>query len=68
MISFLKEGLLSKDKVKAEKIRRKTPQYWLSKEQNLYKRSHSGPYLLCIHLDAVEPLLEELREGICDSH
>ena len=34
----------------------------------MYKRSHSGPYLLCVHLEAVEPLLEELHEGICKSH
>ena len=26
------------------------------------------PYLLCIHLEAVEPLLEELHKGICGSH
>ena len=34
----------------------------------LYKRSFSGPYLLCIHLEALELLLEELHEGICGSH
>ena len=28
----------------------------------------SGPYLLCIHLEVVELLLEELHEGICGSH
>ena len=27
-----------------------------------------GPYLLCIHPEAVEPFLEELHEGICGSH
>lgn len=31
-------------------------------------RSYSGPYLLCVHPEAVEPLLEELHEGICESH
>ena len=34
----------------------------------MYKRSFSGPYLLCIHLEAVELILEELHEGICGSH
>ena len=29
-----------------------------------YKCSYLGPYLLCVHLEAVEPLLEELHEGI----
>ena len=37
------------------------------------KRSFSDPYLLCIHLEAVKLLLEELHleklhEGICGSH
>ena len=26
------------------------------------------PYLFCIHHEALELLLEELREGICRSH
>ena len=34
----------------------------------MYKRSFSGPYLLCIHPEAVELLLEELHEGISRSH
>ena len=42
--------------------------FWLSKDQKLYKRSFFGPYLLCIHLEPVELLLEELYEGICGSY
>ena len=34
----------------------------------MYKGSFSVPYLLCIHLEAVELFLEELYEGICGSH
>ena len=34
----------------------------------MYKRSFSKPYLLCIHLEVSELLLEELYEGICESH
>ena len=34
----------------------------------MYKRSFSGPYLLCVHPEALESLLEELHEGICGSH
>jgi len=68
LVLFLRTGLLLEDKGKAEKIQRKAPRYWLSEEQKLYKRSYSGPYLLCIHLEAVKPLLEELHEGICGSH
>ena len=49
LVTFLKQGLQSKDGGEAEKIRRKAPRYWLSEEQKLYKLSHSGPYLLCVH-------------------
>ena len=51
-----------------EKIRKKAPRYWLSKGHKLYKRSHSGPYLLCVHPETMELLLEELHERICGSH
>ena len=51
-----------------KKIRRKAPHFWLSKKQKLYKCSFTGPYLLCVHPEAVEPLLEELHEGICGSY
>ena len=68
LVLFLKEGTLTEKKGKADKARRKAPRYWLSKEQKLYKRSFSGPYLLCVYLEASESLLEELHEGICGSH
>ena len=68
IVTFLKRGVLPKDKYEVEKVRRSTPCYWLSKEQKLYKCSYLRPYLLCVHPEAVEPLLEELHEGICGSH
>lgn len=68
VVLFLKEGLLPEEKVESEKIQRKALRYWLFKEHKLYKYSHAGPYLLCIHLDAVEPLLEELHKGVCGNH
>ena len=68
LVTFLKQGLLLEDGGEAEKIRRKAPRYWLSEEQKLYKRSHSRSYLLCVHLEPVKPLLEELHEGIYGSH
>ena len=68
IVAFLKEGTLPDEKGEAEKIRIKLPHFWLFKEQKLYKRSFSGSYLLCVHLEAVEPLLEELHEGIYGSH
>ncbi|XP_075655537.1 uncharacterized protein LOC142625720 [Castanea sativa] len=68
IVTFLQHGVLPEDKMVAEKVRRSAPRYWLSEEQKLYRRSYSGPYLLYVHLEAVEPLLEELHEGICESH
>ena len=68
LVLFLKDGVLPHEKGEAEKIRRKAPRFWLSEKQKLYKRSFSRPYLLCVHPEAVKPLLEELHEGICESH
>ena len=68
IVSFLKDDALPEEKSEAEKIRRKAPRFWLSKDHKLYKRSYSGPYLLYVHPKASELLLKELHEGICRSH
>ena len=68
IIQFLSKDILPKDKSEAEKVRRKAPWFWLSEDQKLYKRSFSRPYLLCIHLEVSELLLEELHEGTYGSH
>ena len=68
LILFLKEDTLPEEKSEADKIRRKASRCWLSEDLKLYKRSFSGPYLLCVHPDAIELILEELHEGICGSH
>ena len=68
IVIFLKDDTLPKEKLEAEKIRRKAPPLWLFEDRKLYKHSYFGPYLLCIHPEASELLLEELYEGICGSH
>ena len=68
IVSFLKDGTLPKDRTEAKKTRRKASRYWLSEEQKLYKCLYSRPHLMCVHLEVVEALLEELHEGICGSH
>ena len=65
---FLENDILPEEKSEAEKVRRKTPRFWLSEDRKLYKRSFSGHYLLCVHSEASESLLEELHEGVCGSH
>ena len=62
IIQFLSKDVLPYDKSEAEKICKKAPRFWLSKDQKLYMRSFSGPYLLCIHPEASELLLEELQK------
>ena len=65
---FLKEDILPEEKIEADKIRRKATSYWLSEDDKLYKRSFSRPYLLCVHPEQTESLLEEMHEGIYGSH
>ena len=68
VIQFLKYDILPEEKVETDKIRRKATSYWLSEDRKLYKHSFSGPYLLCVHPEQTESLLEEMHEGICGSH
>ena len=65
---FLERDILPEEKSEAEKVQRKAPRFWLSKDRKLYKRSFSSPYLLCVHPEASESLLEELHEGVCGSY
>ena len=68
IIQFLKEDTLLEERTEADKVQRKATRFWLSENQKLYKRSFLGPYMLCIHPEMTESLLEELHEGICGSH
>ena len=68
IVLFLKVDILPKGKSKANRVQRKALRLWLFEDQKLYKRSFSGPYLLCIHPEVVELLLEELHERICESY
>ena len=68
IIRFLREDILPEEKIETNKIRKKATSYWLSEDHKLYKRSFSGPYLLCIHPELTESLLEELHEEIYGSH
>ena len=65
---FLEKDILPEKKSEAEKVRRKAHRFWLSDDRKLYKRSFSGPYLLCVRPETLESLLEELHEGVCGSH
>ena len=49
IVLFIKEDVLPEEKSETDKVQRKAPRFWLSEDQKLYKRSFSGPYMLCIH-------------------
>lgn len=70
ILAYQRNGILPKDKKEFEQIKCRSSRYWVSEEEKLklYKRSYLGPYPLCVHLEAVELLLEKLHEGICGSH
>ena len=65
---FLEKDVLPEENSEADKVRRKAPRFWLSEDRKLYKRSFSGPYLLCVHPEVSKSLLEELHERVCGSH
>ena len=68
ILLFLEKDVLLEEKSEVDKVRRKAFRFWLSEDKKLYKRSFSGPYLLCVYPEAIELLLEELHEGVCGSH
>ena len=65
---FMEKDILPEEKFEIEKVQRKAPRFWLFEDRKLYKHSFSGLYLLCVHPEASESLLEELHEGACGSH
>ena len=65
---YLERDVLPEEKSEAEKVGRKASRFWLSEDRKLYKHSFSGPYLLCVHPEASKSLLEELHEGVYESH
>ena len=68
ILNYLTKDVLPADKKEAAKIRRNATRYWVSREGKLYKRSYTGPYLLCVHPDMVPDLLYEIHEGVCGGH
>ena len=68
IIDFLAGDKVPDDEKKAKKIRRVAPQYWLSANRKLYRRSFGGSYLLCLHPEKVNELLTELHDGVCGGH
>ena len=66
IVLFLKNDVLPESKSEADKIQSKTPWFWLSENQKLYKRSFSGLYLLCVHPEAVKLLQKNYMKGFVE--
>ena len=65
---FLCHDKFPEDKKEYLKLRIKVAHFWISLIRDLYKRSYSGPCLLCIHLCLFEDVLFKIYEGKCRLH
>ena len=62
------KGCIAQGEIRGWESTKKSSSVLDAHDKKLYNCSFFGPYLLCIHHDALEPLLEELHEGVCESH
>ena len=67
IISYLKDGTLSKGKDEARKLRVRSARYVLLNDA-LYKRVFSQPYLRCLSPDEANYVLREVHDGACGNH
>ncbi|GKV36367.1 hypothetical protein SLEP1_g44508 [Rubroshorea leprosula] len=67
IISFLRDGIVLKERQEAMKLRKRASRYTLV-DGVLYKRSFSLPLLRCLNPYEVEYALREVHEGVCGSH
>ena len=68
IVAYLVKDKILDDRKEVDRIRRIATRYWVSKDGNLCKRSHLGPYLRCVHSDTVQSLLWEILERLCGGH
>ncbi|KAL1189299.1 hypothetical protein V5N11_014302 [Cardamine amara subsp. amara] len=67
IMQYIKEGVVPPNKWDARKLKQLISKYCII-DSKLYKRSISGPYLVCVHgLDMLK-VMAELHEGSCGSH
>ena len=67
IVSYLKDGKLSKGKDEARKLKVRAARYFLM-EEVLYKIGFSQPYLRCLAPDEANYVLREVHEGACENH
>ena len=64
---YIVTGELPNDRDKAHRIQIQSARFSMVDEQ-LYKRSLGGPYLMCLTPEQGQYVLVELHEGICGNH
>ena len=57
ILDYLSKDILPANQKEAAKVYKTTTRYWVSREGKLYKKSYTGPYLLCVHPDLDQNLL-----------
>ena len=66
-ISYVKEGKISEDKSKAQKLRMKASRFLIIDDE-LYRKSFAGPLLLCVTKQKGKEVLSEIHEGQARYH
>lgn len=67
IIRYIKESKFPSDKQEARKLWIRSARYVIIND-NLYRRSHSGPYLRCLDSDQALYIIKEIHEGYCGNH
>ncbi|VFQ68299.1 unnamed protein product [Cuscuta campestris] len=67
IVTFLKDGALPDDAMKAKLVRTRAPGYTLEGGK-LYKRAYNGTLLRCLQLAEAEQVMKEVHAGICFAH
>ncbi|KAH9727588.1 Ribonuclease H [Citrus sinensis] len=67
IVSYLRDGVLPPDKVRARKLRAQASRYTMI-DGVLYRRGYTLPFLRCLDEDDADYVLREVHEGICGNH
>ncbi|XP_024033455.1 uncharacterized protein LOC112095582 [Citrus clementina] len=67
IVSYLRDGVLPPDKVRARKLRAQASRYTMI-DGVLYWRGYTLPFLRCLDEDDADYVLREVHEGICGNY
>ena len=67
IISFLQDGHLPQDTEEARKVKKRAARFTI-RNDTLYKRGFSIPYLKCVDEVEAKYILEEIHEGVYGDH